>query len=151
MNKADKRKGKVRKKIPITMPTCSEWANWRFFFQVVETLEVIFMHLIKFCFCKRIRTTIKSWLESLGVKIFFSANKDLGIHIQIRNFTFKKHKVTYISSVLNTHISVDQDYFEAWLFSSILDVQMFAFICSLENNIRKSFLTIKLALPLQAS
>ena len=149
MNKADKRKGKVRKKIPITMPTCSEWANWVFFFKLWKRL--IFMHLIKFCFCQRIRTTIKSWLESLGVKIFFSANKDLGIHIHIRNFTFKKHKVTYISSVLNTHISVDQDYFEAWLFSSILDVQMFAFICSLENNIRKSFLTIKLALPLQAS
>ena len=31
MNKADKRKGKVRKKIPITMPTGSEWANWLFF------------------------------------------------------------------------------------------------------------------------
>ena len=56
-----------------------------------------------------------------------------------------------MSSVLNTHIAVDQDYFEAWLFSSILDVQMFAFICSLENKIRKNFLTIKLALSLQAS
>ena len=70
----------------------------------------------------------------------------------IRNFIFKKAlKVPYMSSVLNTYIAVDQDYFEAWLFSSILDVYMFAFICSLENNIRKNFLTIKLALPLQAS
>ena len=39
MNKADKRKGKVRKKIPITMPTCSEWANLRFFFKAVANFR----------------------------------------------------------------------------------------------------------------
>ena len=30
MKKADKMKGKVRKKISITIPTCSEWANLPF-------------------------------------------------------------------------------------------------------------------------
>ena len=59
------------------MPTCSEWANLRFFLKLWQTLEVIFMHLIKFCFCQRIRTTMKSWLESLRDKIlFFSVNQD---------------------------------------------------------------------------
>ena len=50
MKKAEKRKGKVRKKISITIPTCSEWANLPFF--LLETLEVIFMHWIKFCVSK---------------------------------------------------------------------------------------------------
>ena len=50
MNKADKRKGKVRKKIPITMPTCSEWANLRFFFKAVANFRGNLYALIQILF-----------------------------------------------------------------------------------------------------